>query len=91
MKQVASIGKLIWKHFFLVFLIGLALFHVFLLLSDNEFPEIAYPSFMIALGLLLSHIAYTYTKTGWQSKVMKTVAWIWLIVLLVYVIWTANA
>ena len=46
-----------------------------------------YLSFMIVLGVLFSHIAWHFTKKGWLSRVMKTVAWIWMLFVVGYLFW----
>ena len=37
-----------------------------------------YGSLIIVLILLFNHIAYQFTKKSWLSRVMKTIAWIWI-------------
>ena len=80
----------LWKHLFLVFIIALLLFNVFVVLPANDFQSNGYRSLIVALGLLFNHIAFNYTKTGWQSKVMKTLAWGWLLFMVVYIFNTMN-
>lgn len=75
-----------WKHLFLVLLIALILFNLFVVLPENGFGTSGFGSFLIGVGLLLNHLAFNYTKTGWQSLVMKTVAWCWVGGTLVYIL-----
>ena len=42
---------------------------------------------MIALGLLFNHIALYFTKKGWLSRVMKTIACLWVVFVLAYLFW----
>ena len=44
-------------------------------------------SFMIVLGVLFNHIAWHFTKKGRLSRVMKTVAWIWMLFVVGYLFW----
>ena len=39
---------------------------------------------MIALGLLFNHIALYFTKKGWPSRVMKTIACFWIVFVFAY-------
>jgi len=45
---------------------------------------------VVALMLLFNHIAFNFTKTGWKSRVMKTVAFVWIVFGLVYVFWALT-
>ena len=42
---------------------------------------------MVTLMLLFNHIAYQFTKKGWLSRVMKMVAWVWLVFVSAYIFW----
>lgn len=79
--------KRLWKYG----LLGIIL----CLLAYNAFQFLKWPGFgsntilnlnlMIALMLLLNHIAFNFTKTGWKSRVMKIVACGGLLFVLVYI------
>ena len=47
----------------------------------------AYLSFMVVLGVLFNHIAWHFTKKGRLSRVMKTVAWTWMLFVVGYLLW----
>ena len=85
-----------WKYGFLGVILCLLAFNVILALiwevplKDPLFDRHAdpmYAGFVVALMLLFNHIAFYFTKSGWQSRVMKTVAWIWIVLASAYVIW----
>ena len=46
-----------------------------------------YLNFMVVLGLLFNHIAWHFTKKGRLSRVMKTVAWTWMLFVVGYLLW----
>ncbi len=89
MKKVSSnLGRYLWKHFFLVFLVCLLVFALWNVINAYDYPAIrtnAYGLVLLVLGQIFMHIAFNYTKTGWKSKIMKTVAWIWLGLTMVYI------
>ena len=39
------------------------------------------------LMVLLNHIAWNFTRRGWPSRVMKTIAWIWIVFVCAYLFW----
>ena len=47
----------------------------------------AYLSFMVVLMLLFNHIAWHFTKKGRLSRVMKTIAWTWMVLIWAYLFW----
>ena len=76
------------KYGFLGLILCLLVFNVIVLLLfgwRNTPPT--YFGFMIALGLLFNHIAYHFTKKGWLSRVMKTIAWTWIVFVFAYLFW----
>jgi hypothetical protein len=63
--------------------LGLALFlvavNVFWLVKSGDYYQCrGYVNLVIALMLLLNHIAIHYTKAGWPSRVMKGIACAWI-------------
>ena len=41
----------------------------------------------VVLGLLFNHIAWHFTKKGRLSRVMKTIAVVWMVFVLAYMLW----
>ena len=73
--------------FLLVILCALALIvRAMLPFNWRSYPS-GYLSFMIVLGVLFNHIAWHFTKKGRLSRVMKTVAWIWMLFVVGYLFW----
>ena len=64
------------KHILLGFLILLLLFNILVVLDWVEFqtPIDRYGNLLLALMLVLNHVGFNYTKTGWPSWIMKTLA-----------------
>ena len=77
------------KYGMLGLILCLLVFNVQHLLKWQDFADDEYGNLVIALMLLFNHIAYNFTKTGWKSRVMKTVAWIWIVLGFVYIFWVA--
>ena len=67
-----------YKYGFLVLIICLLVWDVTSLLERRNSGYDQYGSLIIVLMLLFNHIAYQFTKKGWLSRVMKTIAWIWI-------------
>ena len=67
-----------YKYGFLVLIICLLVWDVTSLLERWNSGYDQYGSLIIVLILLFNHIAYQFTKKGWLSRVMKTIAWIWI-------------
>ena len=76
-----------FKYGFLVLIIGLLIWNVASLLKWQNFDYDQYGNLIIALVLLFNHIAYQLTKRGWLSRVMKTIAWIWIVFGFAYIFW----
>ena len=81
-----------WKYGFLAVILCLLVFNVIMVLIwRNPFPgQYAHPMYanvVCALMLLFNHIAFYITNGGWQSRVMKTVAWIWIVIGSAYILW----
>lgn len=80
------VPKYLWKYGFLVAILCLLAFSVFLFFEgqDSDSKKAFNLNLMIVLMLLFNHIAYYFTTKGWKSWVMKTVAWVWIALILVY-------
>ena len=74
----------LWKYGFLAIIFCLLAFNVFLLLKWQNFGFNKYINLVVVLMLLFNHIVFYFTETGWKSRVMKTVAWVWMVFVLVY-------
>lgn len=81
------VWRQIWKYGFLAVILGLLAWNVINLLRWRNFDYDQYGGSVIGLMLLFNHIAYYFTKTGWKSRVMKMVAWVWTAFGLVYMFW----
>ena len=79
--------NLLWKYGFLALILCLLAFSVMNLLKWRNFGYDQYGGLMIGLMLLFNHIAYYLTTKGWKSIVMKTVAWVWIVLVFVYIFW----
>jgi hypothetical protein len=82
----------LWRYGFLGVIICLLAFNGLILLkwTSSSHSHVPYVNLVVALGLLLSHIAFYFTKTGWPSLVMKTIAGIWIVFGLAYVGWALH-
>ena len=79
--------KYLWKYGFLAIVLCLLVFNVFHLFKSQNFGFNKYINLVVVSILLFNHIAFYFTKTGWKSRVMKTVAGVWTVLGLVYVYW----
>ena len=79
----------LWKYGMLAIILCLLAFNVFQLLKWKNFGSNEYlnVNLVIALMLLLNHVAISFTKTGRKSRVMKIVAGIGAVLGLVYIFW----
>ena len=79
----------LWKYGMLAVILCLLAFNVFQLLKWKNFGSNEYlnVNLVVALMLLVNHIAFSFTTTGRQSRVMKIVAGIWAVLGLVYIFW----
>lgn len=79
----------IWKYGFLGFVLCLLAFNVFQFFRWQNFGTNKYlnVNLVVTLMLLTNHIAFSFTKTGWKSRVMKTVAGVWAVLGFVYIYW----
>ncbi len=81
------VPKSLWKYGLLVVILCLLVSNGILFFQgrDSGSAKVFNLNLMIALMLLFNHIAFNFTKTGWKSRVMKIVAWVWMILVFVYV------
>ncbi len=89
MSRALSVLSPFRKYRFLGFILCLLAFSVILVLiwQDPSSDQYKYVCLVAPLMLLFNHIAFYFTTSGWQSRVMKTVAWIWIIFGFAYVLW----
>ena len=76
-----------YKYGFLGFILFLIALNVFLLLPRQNYDYYTYLVPMVLLVLLFNHIAWNFTKRGRLSRVMKTIAWIWIVFVFAYLFW----
>ena len=76
-----------YKYGFLVLIFCLLIWDIRLLLERQNFDYDQYGGLIIGLMLLFNHIAYYITKKGWLSRVMKTIAWVWIVFGFAYLFW----
>ena len=76
-----------FKYGFLGLILCLLVLDVILLLSLQSYDYHIYLGPMVLLGLLFNHIAWHLTKRGRLSRVMKTIAWVWMVFVFAYLFW----
>ena len=89
MKGIIS-KALSFKYGFLMLIICLLIWDVTLLLERLERRNVDYDEYgnlMIVLMLLFNHIAFFITEKGWLSRVMRTIAWIWIVFVFACIFW----
>ncbi len=81
------VPKGLWKYGFLIIILCLLAFNIFIFFSAQDFDlkSAMFLNIMVALMLLFNHIAYNITTKGWKSRVMKIGAWVWMVLVLVYI------
>ena len=79
----------IYKHVFLLIIIYLLINSLMLLrhMIRTDYPYDKFGNIVVVLMLLFKHIAFFYTKSGLASKIMKTLAWAWIIIGSIYIGW----
>lgn len=79
--------KRLWKYGLLVLILCLLAFNVFQFLTWRNLGsnKILNLKILVALMLLFTHIGFNFTKTGRKSRVMKTVACVWMVLVFVYI------
>jgi uncharacterized membrane protein len=84
-------GVRTWVHAMLGLILCLLSFNLFVFLRYGDASSFdRYGNLVVSLMLLFNHLAFQYTRTGWQSKVMKGVAVAWLAFAFVYTFWTVR-
>ena len=81
----------LWKYGMLAFILCLLACNVFIHFKWQKFEYDEYIVLMVTLMLLFNHVAYYFTTKGWKSWVMKTVAWVWIVLVFVYMYVTGIA
>ena len=84
----------LWKYSALGVILFLIVFNVFLFVmsgNSESNKSIVKMNLVVALMLLFNHIAFTFTKTGWKSRVMKTVAFVWIAFGFAYILWVVTS
>lgn len=74
----------LWKYGMLACILCLFAFNLFHFFEFRNFGYDQYGLPMITLMLLFNHIAVSFTTKGRKSIVMKTVAWVWIVLVFVY-------
>ena len=75
-----------YKYVMLGFLLFVLIGYVILLPPQNY----SYHNYLGPITLLIvifNHIAWNFTKRGWLSRVMKTIAWLWMVFVVAYLFW----
>lgn len=85
--EVEFTFNLLWKYGLLGLILCLLAFGVMNLLKWRNFGYDQYGGLMIALMLLFNHIAFYFTTKGWKSVVMRIGAWVWIVLVFVYIFW----
>ena len=86
--KVDSIFNLVYKYGMLAIILYLLVINVMHLLKwQHYFVYDEYGNLLIALMLLFNHIAHNFTKTGWTHRIMRVVAWGWLVLVFGYIFW----
>ena len=76
-----------YKYGFLVLILLLIVWSADPLLKWQNFDRFQFGNLVVPFMLLFNHIAYQFTKRGWLSRVMKTIAWIWIVFGCAYLFW----
>ena len=76
-----------YKYSMLGFILFLIVLNIFLLLPLRNYGSHTYLVPMVTLMLLFNHIAYHLAKKGWFNRVMKMVAWTWIVFVWAYILW----
>ena len=84
----------LWKYSALGVILFLIVFNVFLFVmsgNSESNKSVVKMNLVVVLMLLFNHIAFTFTKTGWKSRVMKTVAFVWIAFGFAYILWVVTS
>ena len=77
----------LWKYGMLAVILCLFAFNLFHLFKFRNFGYDQYGLTTVTLMLLFNHIVVSFTTKGRKSIVMKTVAWVWIVLVFVYLFW----
>ena len=80
----------LWKYGVLSIILCLLAFYVFIFFRWRNFDYDSFLGPVVGLMLLFNHIAYYLTTKGWKSIVMKTVAWVWIVLGFAYFFWVLG-
>ena len=86
MKGIISTA-LSYKYSMLGFILFLIVLNIFLLLPRQNYDSHIYSLPILTLAMLFNHVAYQFTKKGWLSRVMKTIASTWAVFAFAYILW----
>ncbi len=77
----------LWKHGFLIVILCLLAWSTATLVDNlrSGYTGEKYTHMVVVLMLLLNHVAFYYATSGLWSKIMKTIAWAWLMIGCIYV------
>ncbi len=76
-----------YKYVMLGFLLFVLIGYVILLPPWQNYSYHNYLGPITLLMVIFNHIAWNFTKKGRLSRVMKTIAWIWIVFVCVYLFW----
>ena len=88
--EVEFTFNLLWKYGFLALILCLLAYGLFLQFKWRKFEYDEFTGLVVPLMLLFNHIASYLTTKGWKSVVMKTVAWVWIVLGFVYMYWVLG-
>lgn len=80
----------LWKYGFLALILCLLAYGLFLQIKWRKFEYDEFTNLVVPLMLLFNHIACYLTTKGWKSVVMKTVAWVWIVLGFAYMFWVLG-
>jgi len=82
-----KLSAVLWKHGFLVVILCLLVYNITTLVDNlrSGYSGEKYTNIVIVLMLLLNHVAFSYATSGRWSKIMKRLAYAWVIIGCIYV------
>ncbi|RKU12918.1 hypothetical protein C6502_05040 [Candidatus Poribacteria bacterium] len=75
-----------YKYVMLGFLLFVFIGYI-IVLPPQSYNYHSYLAPITLLMVLFNHIAWHFTKRGWPSRVMKTIAWMWIVFVCAYLFW----
>ena len=76
-----------YKYSMLGFILFMLIGYAILLPPWQSYDYHIYFGHIGLLMVLFNHLAYNFTKKGWLSRVMKMIAWIWMVFVFAYLFW----